>query len=565
MALADEPPTIGAGRNGEQRQVQDDRTARIYWTLLVAPLLMLTLFYLYPLGKVLWLSVSVPKLGFGNFAQLYASSAVQRIIMTTARISAMTTVICLILGYILAYAALHVRSRQGELMMFFVLLCFWLSVLIRAFAWLALLQSRGVINTALIDWGVISEPLTLVRNEFGIVVGMVHYMIPYAVLPLYANMKGIDQRLVPAARGLGASPWEAFWRVYLPMCVPGILSAGILVFIFSLGFYVTPSAAGRRQDSDDLGVHRPADQRHAQLGAWHDARDEPPAHRLRAAGADEPRGRSQAGVRRQMMIERTSGGFRFTVFGAWLIVLFLVLPMTIVVPVSFTPERYLSLPHGTLSLRHYEALLNDPVWIRSIRDSAIVATSATALAVVLGTLTAIGCWRISSRASEFVRMLMLAPMIVPAIVHALGFYQAWVQFGLIDTYIGLILAHAMKGVPYVVISVSAALVNVELKLEQAARSLGATVSQTLRMVIVPAAMPGVYAGAVFAFVTSWDELVVNLFVTSRNVYTLPRKIWDGIQDNINPAIAAVATLLMLLTLVLVLARRLTQKSEQEAT
>lgn len=255
-----------------------------------------------------------------------------------------------------------------------------------------------------------------------------------------------------------------------------------------------------------------------------------------------------------MMIERTSSAFRLTVFGAWIVVLFLVAPMMIVVPVSLTPERYLSLPNGQLSLRHYDALVSDPIWLRSIRDSLVVGLSATLIAVVLGTLTAIGCWRISSRASNAVRMLMLAPMIVPSIVHALGFYQAWVQFGLIDTYAGLILAHAMKGIPYVVISVSAALVNVDLKLEQAARNLGATVWQTLRMVIVPAAMPGVYAGAVFAFVTSWDELVVNLFVTSRNVYTLPRKIWDGIQDNINPAVAAIATLLMLLTLALMLVR-----------
>ena len=223
---------------------RDDRTTRIYWSLLVAPLLLLTLFYLYPLAKVLWLSVSTPTLGLGNFTQLYTSAAVQRIIGTTARICAMTTVICLALGFVLAYAALHVRSRQGELLMFFVLLCFWLSVLIRAFAWLALLQTRGVVNTVLIDLGLIAEPLALVRNEFGIVVGMVHYMIPYAVLPLYANMKGIDSRLVPAARGLGASPFGAFWLVYLPMCIPGILSAGILVFIFSLGFYVTPALLG---------------------------------------------------------------------------------------------------------------------------------------------------------------------------------------------------------------------------------------------------------------------------------------------------------------------------------
>ncbi len=222
----------------------EDRTARVYWILLVAPLLMLALFYLYPLSKVLWLSVSTPSLGLGNFTQLYSSAAIQRIILTTARICAITTVITLLVGFVLAYAALHVRSRHGELLMFFVLLCFWLSVLIRAFAWLALLQSRGVVNTALIQWGLINEPLAMVRNELGVIVGMVHYMIPYAVLPLYANMKGIDQRIVPAARGLGASPMTAFLRVYLPMCVPGIMSAGILVFIFSLGFYVTPALLG---------------------------------------------------------------------------------------------------------------------------------------------------------------------------------------------------------------------------------------------------------------------------------------------------------------------------------
>ena len=259
------------------------------------------------------------------------------------------------------------------------------------------------------------------------------------------------------------------------------------------------------------------------------------------------------------MLERNSIGFRFTVFGAWIAVLFLLLPIAVVVPVSFTPQRYLSLPGAELSLRHYNALLADPQWLRSIMDSLIVGLSATALAVLLGTMCAIGCWRISSRLSEIIRLIMLAPMIVPSIVHALGFYQAWVQFGLIDTYAGLIAAHTMKGMPYVVITVSAALANVDLKLEQAARSLGASLAQTLRRVIIPAAMPGILAGAVFAFATSWDELVVNLFITSRNVYTLPRKIWDGIHDNINPSVAAVATLLILITLIAMLVRQCQQR------
>ena len=222
----------------------DDRTARVYWLLLAAPVFLLASLYLYPLSKVLWLSVTVPTPGFGNFAKLYTSDAIRHIVWTTARLSAITTFISLLLGYGIAYAVLHVRQRHAELLLFFVLLSFWLSVLIRAFAWLTLLQNRGLVNTLLLDWGLIDAPLTLVRNEFGVVLGMVHYMIPFAVLPLYANMKGIDPRLVPAARGLGATPGEAFFKVYLPMSVPGLVSAGILVFVFSLGFYVTPALLG---------------------------------------------------------------------------------------------------------------------------------------------------------------------------------------------------------------------------------------------------------------------------------------------------------------------------------
>jgi putative spermidine/putrescine transport system permease protein len=254
--------------------------------------------------------------------------------------------------------------------------------------------------------------------------------------------------------------------------------------------------------------------------------------------------------------------FRFNVFGVWLVALFLTLPFAVVFPVSVTPHRYLSLPDGAWSSRHYRALVEDPTWIRAIGDSLILAGGSTIVAVVLGTMTALACWRVSSRLSELVRMAMLAPMIVPSIVHALGFYRVWADFGLLDTHAGVIIAHAMKATPYVIISVSAALANVDLRLEQAARNLGASTLQALWRVIIPAARPGILAGSVFAFALSWDELVVTLFLTSRRVYPLPRKIWDGIQDNINPAIAAVAAILILLTVAamiirIVLARRRT--------
>ncbi len=250
-------------------------------------------------------------------------------------------------------------------------------------------------------------------------------------------------------------------------------------------------------------------------------------------------------------------GLRGSAFSGWVVLLFLVLPIAVVVPVSFTPERFLSLPGATWSLRHYQALLDDPSWVEALRDSLIVALGATAVAVALGTAAAVGCWRISSRLSEFIRLVMLLPIIVPAVVHALGFYRAWVGFGLIDTHAGLIAAHAMKGMPYVLITVSAALADFDQRLEMAARSLGASPARAMRSVVLPAARPGILAGSAFAFVTSWDELVVTLFITGRGVITLPRRIWDGVQDNISPTVAAVATLLIGVTLLatLLLARR----------
>jgi putative spermidine/putrescine transport system permease protein len=215
-----------------------------YWLLVLPALVLLVGFYIYPIGTVMVISVTEPRLGMDNYLKLFTSGALQRMLWTTTRICVITTVVTMLIGYLIAYAVVHVRERQHQWMLFCVLLSFWISVLVRAFSWLVLLKPQGPINQALLALGVIDTPLDLVRNEIGVVIGIVHYMIPYAVFPLYANMKGIDQQLVRAARGLGATAFGAFTRVFLPLSVPGIIGAGILVFIFSLGFFVTPAILG---------------------------------------------------------------------------------------------------------------------------------------------------------------------------------------------------------------------------------------------------------------------------------------------------------------------------------
>lgn len=249
------------------------------------------------------------------------------------------------------------------------------------------------------------------------------------------------------------------------------------------------------------------------------------------------------------MMERRRGWFFGVVLAlSWALLLFLFLPNFVAVPVSLTPERFLSLPHGGVSLRHYVKLFTDEEWLSSIGDSLIVAVGATLASVALGTLCAVGLWRLASRWSGAIMGLALMPIIVPPIVSALAFYRLYIDLRLLDTYLGMIVAHTILAVPYVVITVSASLSNFDLRLEQAARNLGASLGQTLRLVILPSIVPGMLSGAVFAFITSWDELVVTLFITSRGIFTLPRRIWDGIREHVDPTIAAAATSLLLLTL-----------------
>ncbi|MBR0655922.1 ABC transporter permease [Roseomonas arctica] len=237
---------------------------------------------------------------------------------------------------------------------------------------------------------------------------------------------------------------------------------------------------------------------------------------------------------------------------AWMAVIYLVLPITIVIPVSFTDQRFLSLPRDGLSLRHYENLITSAPWLSAIGQSAMIAVVSTLLAVIAGTLCAIGCWRIGNRTTEWLRALMLLPLIIPSIVYAVGLYRYFGALDLLGTFLGVVLAHGVTGIPYVVITVSAALSSFDPRLEQAARGMGASLSQTLRWVILPRIAPGIASGAIFAFIHSWDELVMVLFIASRSIVTLPRKIWDGINENADPTMAVVAVLLIVLTLSLLL-------------
>ncbi|MXN17794.1 ABC transporter permease subunit [Pseudooceanicola sp. GBMRC 2024] len=238
------------------------------------------------------------------------------------------------------------------------------------------------------------------------------------------------------------------------------------------------------------------------------------------------------------------------VFGTatWVVLAFLVLPILIVIPVSLTDTSFIGLPRDHLSLQHYETFLHSPEWLQSAWTSIWIGVVVAALATALGTAFCIGCWFLSDRAAMIARWILIVPILVPPVVQSLGFYKFWVTLGMIDTYRGVILAHTLLALPYVSISVFAALTNLDPRIPQAARNLGAPLGFAIRTVILPSIRPGMITGAVFAFIVSFDEIVGVLFLTVRRVETLPKMMWEGIQESINPVIAVVATLLVLISL-----------------
>jgi putative spermidine/putrescine transport system permease protein len=232
----------GAFRQSSSRSLLSRKT--VVWLFLLPGLIVLLAGFILPVGKVLVGSFLSPGLTLQNYADMVQSVAVRRVALTTLRICSETTFITIVAGYVVAYVITHLWDSCRRLALFCVLIPFWLSVLARAFAWVTLLRSNGLINSAMMHIGMISRPLPLIRSELGVVIGMVHYLLPYAILPLLASFKDVDSRLIAAARGMGAGPATAFWRVFFPLSISGVAGATTLVFVFSLGFYVTPAILG---------------------------------------------------------------------------------------------------------------------------------------------------------------------------------------------------------------------------------------------------------------------------------------------------------------------------------
>ena len=244
---------------------------------------------------------------------------------------------------------------------------------------------------------------------------------------------------------------------------------------------------------------------------------------------------------------------------AGLALVFLIAPLLVIVPLSFNAEPFFTFTDAMLafepegySTRWYDTIFSDPVWGKAVTNSMIIGGAATLIATVLGTLAALGLARGNVPMKGAIMGLIISPMITPIIIAATGMYFFYTDLGLTQTHIGLIVSHAALGAPFVVITVTASLTGYDWTLSRAGLSLGASPMTIFFRVTLPLILPGVISGALFAFATSFDEVVTVLFMGGPEQVTIPRKMWSGVREQLSPAILAAATLLIIVAVALLI-------------
>ncbi len=552
---------------------------------LVTPaLLLLAVFFLWPVAELLALSLfdSRGSLSAANYERIVNTPLYVRVLTVTLRISAITACVSVLLGFPLAYWMSRMNPQARTYVLLFVLIPFWTSYLVKTFAWMLVLGRTGVINQI---FGVVgAQPLSMLQGEGAVIVGMVHGMLPLAVLTMLPVISSVDNRLLQAAQTLGAHPVRGFWLTYVPLSLPGLTSAGLLTFVTSLGFFIVPALLGGPQQTFLAQMIISQIQQLLNFGfastlsvlllvatfiAWfiYD----------RLFGMSSLSG-GQAVPKTRGGLIRSSGRLILRVcadicelvskaaatllparvrkqtmpaYGI-LVLFFLAAPTLVVIPIAFTNSSFLDFPPTGYSLRWFEVYFQSPLWMTATLNSFVIGFASALLATAIGGLAALGVAKSDMRWKGAVFALMLSPMIVPRIVFGVGLMYLFARMGLIGTRMGLIVGHVVLALPFTFVTIAAVLKNHDWRLDQAASTLGANRLRVLTRITIPLTKGALIAAFLFAFITSFDELTLAIFVSGGVMTTLPKQMWDDMFLQLNPTIAAASVIVFVLALTLLL-------------
>lgn len=527
------------------------------WTVaLLAPaILLLAGLYVWPILRIL------PEAFTGTgFEQFFGSSVYPNVTWTTARIALTVAVITLVVAYPAAWMIATRSGWQQMLLVVAVIVPFLTSSLVRTFSWMAMLGSNGLISNLLRALGITDKPTSFLFTDFAVVVALVHVSLPLMTFSLVAVMRRIPREVMGVSEALGSSKLRTMFRVVLPQTLPGVTSGLIVVTLFAMASFIAPAILGGTsqtmlaqliQATIETGSNRSfaaalslvlaglaaAAVALIWLVMWvlrRRHRRTPQIHDQPQPGALSPvarRGGSNANLERGVW--KAAYGIYYVA-----IVVFSLAPMAILVPIAFTSGTVLVFPTPGFSTQWFEAVLA-PDWVDAALTSLRIAVIAAVIAVVIATLTVLATAKskLMARAAD---QGMLLPMTIPTVVFALGAYVTFVRLGLVDTELGLILAQTVLALPICYLVIAAGYTSTEVRLEDAALSLGASKVRAIGTVVVPLMLPALAVALLMGVLMSFDESVASIFLSGLDVTTLPRKLWSGIRFSTSPDVAAAA-------------------------
>lgn len=563
--------------------------------------LFLVLFFCVPVVEILLNSLydTSGKLSSAQFERLASNAVYLHVLGNTFLISFLTALISVVIGYPLAYLISHLPDHLRGRWIIWILIPFWTSYLVKTFAWILLLSRTGVFGSLLVATGLDATPPALAPSMMAVVIGMVHGMLPLAIMTMLPIMQGIGNQLTLAAETLGASRVQSFFTVYLPLSMPGVAAAALLVFITSLGFFIVPALLGTPADTmiAQLVISAILELFNMQfagalsvlllacaivvfllydklvglstLGGAEQARPPGTSRSIRVLVlvgrlADTlSRGLGSLMPARRAAARLDTPKFRGLRLYSWLVILLLVLPVIIILPIAFTNSDFLAFPPKGFSLRWFDVFFSSPVWQAAMLRTLGVATLTAIGAVVLGFGAALALARLAPAMAKAMFAFLIAPLIVPRIVTAVGLFYLYSRIGLAGTNAGLVIGHMVLAIPYVVVTMAAGLKHFDWRLIDAANTLGATPVRRLTTILLPLLKPSLIASFLFAFLVSFDELTIAIFVSGGLKTTLPKQMWDDMLLAANPTLAAVSFVLVAAITLLVLLLALTRRTREQ--
>lgn len=574
MAATSPAPATARGLSGLVK-------AGPFW-LAVPGLAFILIFFLVPTVELMSISFfdKAGSLTIATYSKITASSVYLRVLSTTFSIAFQVTFWCLLLGYPLAYWLSGMPGRRQRVMLMFVLLPYWTSALVKNFAWLVLLGRNGIVAAGMEKLGLPGGD-ALLFSRATVIFAMVHTMLPLAVVTMMPTMNQIDRRLTMAAETLGATGAQAFWQVFFHLSARGVATAGLLVFVSSLGFFITPTLVGGPKDTmiSQLIITQINQLQNWKFGSAlavmlvvsslltifvYDR-----LFGLSSIAGESRRGAADGRWRRfglavtgalgrffamgetfaRRNLRGVSGRGVLSAYG-WLVVTLLLFPIVGVIPMAFTEAEFLSFPPVGFSLRWFEAYFTSPVWVSATLRSFGIGFATAIITVIVAGFAALGLARSKSRLSGLAFLVFMAPMVVPPIVIAISLFYLFASLSMIATDSAIAIGHSVIALPIVFVILLATFKEHDWRLDQAAATLGATRLQIARRITFPMVKAGLVVGFVTGFLQSFEELTVALFIGGGLKTTLPKQMWDDITLSVNPRIAAASVCVLFVVVIL---------------